>query len=97
MDWLRRCQSQGLRVRRIVPFLAKRNTERGSRLGRCRWTVKRTFAWLNQFRRLRVRYEKRADIQEAFLSLGGTPICWRFLRFEIRLGGGLKLALSALH
>jgi transposase len=24
--------------------------------------VERTFAWLNQFRRLRVRYEKRADI-----------------------------------
>jgi transposase len=32
--------------------------------------VERTFAWLNQFRRLRVRYDKRADIHEAFLSLG---------------------------
>src|SRR5215510_1142389 len=32
--------------------------------------VERTFAWLSQFRRLRVRYEKRADIHEAFLSLG---------------------------
>jgi transposase len=31
--------------------------------------VERTFAWLNQFRRLRVRYEKRADIHEAFLAL----------------------------
>ncbi len=30
-----------------------------------RWVVERTFAWLNQFRRLRVRYEKRADIHEA--------------------------------
>jgi hypothetical protein len=27
-------------------------------------------AWLNQFRRLRVRYEKRADIHECFLALG---------------------------
>jgi hypothetical protein len=27
------------------------------------------FAWLNQFRRLRVRYEKRADIHEAFSAL----------------------------
>jgi transposase len=34
---------------------------------RRRWVVERTFAWLNQFRRLRVRYEKRADIHEAFL------------------------------
>ncbi len=42
--------------------------------------VERTFAWLNQFRRLRVRYEKRADIHEAFLSLGCALICWRFLR-----------------
>ena len=34
----------------------------GSGLGRRRWVVERTFAWLNQFRRLRVRYDKRADI-----------------------------------
>jgi len=27
----------------------------------------RTFAWLSQFRRLRVRYEKRADIQRGIL------------------------------
>ena len=36
-----------------------------------------TFAWLNQFLRLRVRYEKRADIHEAFLSLGCALIWWR--------------------
>jgi transposase len=28
--------------------------------------VERTFARLNQFRRLRVRYDKRADIHKAF-------------------------------
>jgi transposase len=71
---------QGLRTRRIMPWLAKRNTEHGSRLGQRRWVVERTFAWLNQFRRLRVRYEKRADIHEAFLFLGCALICWRFLR-----------------
>jgi transposase len=37
-----------------------RNTNHGSGLGRWRWVVERTFAWLNQFRRLRLRYEKRA-------------------------------------
>ena len=37
-------------------------------------------AWLNQFRRLRVRYDKRADIHEAFLSLGRALICWQSLR-----------------
>ena len=44
------------------------------------WVVERTFAWLNQFRRLRVRYEKRADIHTAFLLLGCALICWQSLR-----------------
>lgn len=39
----------------------------GSGLGRWRWVVARTFAWLHEFRRLRVRSDKRADIHEAFL------------------------------
>jgi transposase len=73
----------GLRDRHIVPWLAKRNTEHGSGLGGWRWVVERTFAWLNQFRRLRVRYEKRADIHEAFLALGCILICWRFLRLKL--------------
>jgi hypothetical protein len=32
------------------------------------------FAWLNQFRRLRLRYVKRTDIHEALLSLGRTNL-----------------------
>ena len=47
-----------MRARRILPLLAMRNTRHGSGLGCWRWVVERTFAWLNQFRRLRVRYEK---------------------------------------
>lgn len=70
---------QGLRERGIVPLLAMRNTEHGSGLGRWRWVVERSFAWLNQFRRLRIRYEKRADIHEAFLALECILICWKFL------------------
>ena len=70
----------GLRVRRILPVLAMRRTKHGSGLGRWRWVVERTFAWLNQFRRLRVRYDKRADIHEAVLSLGCALICWQSLR-----------------
>jgi transposase len=42
--------------------------------------VERTFAWLSQFRRLRVRDDKRADIHEAFLSLGCALICCQSLR-----------------
>ena len=37
-------------------------------------------ARLNQFRRLRVRYDKRAEIYEALLSLGCTWISWQVLR-----------------
>ena len=70
----------GLRARHILPLLAMRRTKHGSGLGRWRWVVERTFAWLNQFRRLRVRYDKRAEIHEAFLSLGCVWICWQSLR-----------------
>src|SRR3989442_145879 len=71
---------QALRARHIVPLLAMRRTKHGSGLGRWRWVVERTFAWLNEFRRLRVRYDKRADTHEAFLSLGCALICWQSLR-----------------
>jgi transposase len=66
---------QGLRARHIVPLVAMRRTTHGSGLGVWRWVIERTFAWLNQFRHLRVRYDKRADIHEAFLSLGCAVIC----------------------
>jgi transposase len=75
---------QGLRARHILPLLAKRNTEHGSGLGRWRWVVERTFAWLNQFRRLRIRYEKRADVHEAFLNLACALLCWNFLDRHLR-------------
>jgi transposase len=71
---------RALRARHISPLLAMRNTENGSGLGRWRWVIERTFAWLNQFRRLRLRYEKRADMHKAFLSLACALICWNFLR-----------------
>ncbi len=70
---------KGLRRRGIQPVLAKRNTEHGSGLGVFRWVVERTNSWLHQFRRLRVRFEKRPDIHEAFLTLGCILICSRFL------------------
>ena len=68
-----------LRRRGIVPFLARRRTEHGSGLGVYRWVVERTIAWLRQYRRLRVRYERRADIHEALVQIGCIMICWNFL------------------
>lgn len=71
-----RCE---LRQRGIEAVLAKRNTEHGSGLGVFRWVVERTISWLHQFRRLRIRYERRPEIHEALMSLACSLICWRSL------------------
>jgi transposase len=71
---------RSLRARRIVPVLAKRRTTHGSGLGRTRWPVERTLAWLHRFRRLAVRYERRPCIHEAFLTLACSLVCWYYLR-----------------
>lgn len=68
-----------LRRRGIKPLIARRQTKHGSGLGRYRWVVERTFAWLHQFRRLLVRYERRAEIHQSFLTIGCCLICWRRL------------------
>jgi transposase len=68
-----------LRARRIKPRLAKRKTGHGSGLGKERWVVERTISWLHQHRRLRLRYERRADIHEAFLTIARSLICLRHL------------------
>jgi transposase len=69
-----------LRRRHICPQIGKRCTGRGSHLGMTRWVVERTFAWLHQFHRLRVRYERLPLMHEGFLRLGCAIICWRTLR-----------------
>jgi transposase len=75
-----RPQRRELRRRGIRPEIARRKTEHGSGLGRYRWVIERTFAWLHQFKRLLVRYDRRADIHEAFLALGCCIVCYRLLR-----------------
>ncbi|MCC6793701.1 MAG: IS5 family transposase [Candidatus Hydrogenedentes bacterium] len=65
--------------RGIGAFIARRKSSHGSGLGILRWVVERTISWLHQFRRLRVRYERRVDIHEAFLALGCVCICFNFV------------------
>jgi transposase len=50
-----------LRRRGIGSEIARRQTEHGSGLGRIRWVVARTFAWLHHFKRLLVRYDPPRD------------------------------------
>ncbi|MBM7112903.1 IS5 family transposase [Archangium primigenium] len=70
---------QGLRQRHIQPRIARRGVESSTRLGRHRWVVERTFAWLKFFRRLVIRYEVRDDIHFAFLQLACCLILVRRL------------------
>ena len=73
-----RCR-RAARRRGIVPRIARRGIESSERLGRHRWVAERTLAWLARFRRLAVRYERRADILEAFHRLAAALICLRFV------------------
>jgi transposase len=74
-----RCR-QALTRRHIKIRIARKGRDSSQRLGRHRWVIERTMAWLSQFRRLTIRYERRDDIHQAFLSLGCALICWNFLQ-----------------
>ena len=51
-------------------------------------------AWLNRYRRLVIRYERRADIQEAFVHLGCALICLNILERRRFLGRLSPLSLG---
>jgi len=70
---------QVLRWLGITPVLAQRNTEHGNGLGEFRWFVERTISWLHALGRLRRRLDRLVEIQEAFLRLGCSIVCLRFL------------------
>ena len=68
------CRLHGLR-----DAIAERG-KRESSLGRKRWVVERTFAWLKRYRRLALRYERRADIHLGLLLLACALIASNFCR-----------------
>lgn len=70
----RRCRAE-CRARGIQPRIARKGVETGTRLGRHRWVVERTHAWMARLRRLLVRYERRNDIHLAFVTLGCALVC----------------------
>ncbi len=71
---------QAVRRRGIVPRIARRGIDCSQHLGRYRWVVERTLAWLNGYRRLRIRYERRADIHQAWLTCGCALVCFQQLQ-----------------
>jgi transposase len=70
---------RALRCRGITPRIARRGIHPSDRLGRYRWVVERTLAWLLGCRRLSVRYERRADLLQGWLHLACALICCHFL------------------
>lgn len=69
-----------LRARGIGHRIARRGAAHGSGLGRQRWVVERGLAHLHNFRRLRTRYERTAEVHLAFLTLACAILCWRRLQ-----------------
>jgi transposase len=74
-----RANRRALRQRGIQPRIARKDVESSTRLGRHRWVVERSFAWLHRFRRLLTRYERDPEIHQGFLNLAAILICWSAL------------------
>jgi len=60
----------------VAPKIARRRTKHGSGLGKVRWVVERTIAWIKGLRRMRVRYDRLKIIQDAWNSLAAAVICF---------------------
>jgi IS5 family transposase len=75
----RRCRAY-LRRRGIRPRFAGRMIESSQRLGRHRWTIERTGAWLDGWRRLRIRYERCSERFYALAMLACSVICFNVLQ-----------------
>lgn len=58
-----------LQERRITPVIARRGHVHGSGLGVFRWVIERSLGWLHWPRRLRIRWERRADMHDGLLQL----------------------------
>jgi IS5 family transposase len=71
---------KAVRAKGIRPHIARRGTPHGSGLGVVRWVVERTIAWYHGMKRLRIRWERRDDMHEAFLNLATCIITYRHVR-----------------
>ena len=58
-----------------LPVIRRRGCAHGSGLGRERSVIERPFARLRQFRRLRLRSERRADLHQSLLTLACCVLC----------------------
>jgi transposase len=75
----RRCRD-ACRRRNIKHRIARKGIESKEKLGRHRWVIERTLAWLARKRRLTIRYERLVATHRAFLYLACALICLNYLQ-----------------
>ncbi len=75
----RRCRDACV-ARGVKHRIARKGVESSERLGKHRWTVERTLAWLAKYRRLAVRYERLVAVHRGFLHLACALVCLSYLR-----------------
>jgi putative transposase len=72
------------RRRRYTPHIKSRGEEQTAKRAKGqrarRWVVERIASWMNRFRRILVRWEKKAANYEALLHLAFTYVTWRQTR-----------------
>ena len=66
--------------RGIKARIARRGIESSTRLGRHRWRVERSLAWLGCYRRLAVRWDRCSGRFFAFAELACTLVCFTTLQ-----------------
>ncbi|AOM39746.1 transposase [Xenorhabdus hominickii] len=79
-EWL----EKELKTRGYVPCVHSRKEEQDALAEQDdfkvnRWVVERTHSWLNRFRRILVRWEKRIENYEAMLHLACSLIAWNII------------------
>lgn len=75
----RKCRA-ACRRRKIKHRIARKGMESKEKLGRHRWVIERTLAWLARYRRLTIRYERLPAMHQAALHIGCALICFKFLQ-----------------
>ncbi|MFJ7242164.1 transposase [Streptomyces olivaceus] len=66
--------------RRILPVISRKGSPNINGIGKLRYVVEQTFALLHHFKRLAVRWERRTQLHDAFVSLACSLICYRRLK-----------------
>jgi hypothetical protein len=70
-NWVR---DHGIAVR-----IARKGIESSTKLGKHRWVIERSIAWLFGYHRLTIRYDRYANHFCAFLTLAATLTCYKKL------------------